>query len=155
MLGFEAVRPNVQAAPDGAWRDGNTEILWEAKSEEDGDGVVSVNTVRQANTHLTWVERELDWESSNDAITVLVTPREKPDEAAIVVATENLYMTGLDSIRQIGEATTELWRTLIGQVHGLSLQETADRVTGELAIRGLDTETLKASLTKVRVAAQG
>ncbi len=152
MLGFEAVRPNLTAAPDGAWRDGSDQILWEAKSEQQVDGVVSAGMVRQANTHPTWVRRELDWASNNEAITILVTPRRELDEAATAVANEGLYLMGLDSVRQLGEMTTELWRALIGEVHGLSLRETADRVSRELVNRGLDTDAMRQSLMETPIA---
>ena len=70
LLGFEAVRPNGQADPDAAWRDGSR--LWvitEAKTEERADTPLSADAVRQAGTHEQWVANVLGWErriNSND-----------------------------------------------------------------------------------------
>lgn len=152
MLGFEAIRPNLIAAPDGAWRDGGDQILWEAKSEQDADGVISASLVRQANTHPTWVVRELGWEAIDEAVTVLATPRSELDEAATAVAVESLFLLSLEAVRELGEATAALWRELIGEVPGLGLRDTVDRVTRELATRSLDTATLKERLSVNQIA---
>jgi hypothetical protein len=152
MLGFDAVRPNVKAAPDGAWRDGGTQILWEAKSEQDEGGVISVRAVRQATTHPTWVHRELDWESDADVIAIIVSRCSELDDSAGAVAGENVYMVTTEVVRNIGVEVAEMWKSLLGGVQGLALRETADRVVGELASRGLDTQALKRRLTISRVA---
>jgi len=152
MLGFDAVRPHLPAAPDSAWRDSDTHILWEAKSEQDENGGVSARSVRQANTHPTWVERELDWEPDGDAISVVVSSRREIDDAATAVASENVYLASVDLVRELGGKTAELWRGLLGAIHGLSPSEAAGLVAGELATRGLDTPTLTARLSAVPIA---
>jgi hypothetical protein len=46
LLGFEAVRPDGQADPDGVWRDGEmTWLIFEAKTKEQANSPLSVNTV--------------------------------------------------------------------------------------------------------------
>ncbi len=153
MLGFDAVRPNVPTSPDSAWRDDDVHILWEAKSEEGEDGVVSASAARQATTHPTWVVRELDWDSSQEAIAVIVSPRTEIDDGARAVAAENVFLASSGSIRSLADEAIELWKDLLGAIHGLTPREAADRVAGELADRGLDTASLKSCLTATPVAA--
>jgi hypothetical protein len=156
MLGFDAVRPNVSASPDGAWRDGDIHILWEAKSEEGEDGVVSTDTARQATTHPTWVVRELDWDTDQDAIAVIVSLRRKIDDGARAVAGRNVFLVSLKSVRDLADEAIELWRDLLGAIQGLTPREAADRISGELAGRGLDTASLRKRLTaRPIVAADG
>ncbi len=110
------------------------------------------STVRQATTHPTWVHRELDWESDADVIAIVVSPRTELDDSASAVAGENVYMVTMAVVRDIGVGVAEMWRSLLGGVQGLTLREAADRVAGELASRGLDTQALKGRLTISRIA---
>lgn len=121
-------------------------MAWEAKSEQLAGGVVSAHNVRQANTHPTWVERELDWAGRGSTITFLVTPRTKIDAAAAAVAAEHVALCGLDAVRSLAEDAVSLWRDLLGQVPGLSAVELAERVERELRERGLETSQLASRL---------
>lgn len=152
MLGFDAVRPNTQASPDGAWRDAGDQILWEAKSEQHGNGPLSAEVVRQAGTHPTWVQRELDWQAAEDAIVLVASPRETVDASARAVVPDNVYLVSIEAVRELATATADLWRSLIGAVKGLALSDSAQRIARELAARGLQTGELKDRLAARQIA---
>jgi hypothetical protein len=152
MLGFDAIRPNVPAAPDGAWRDGNDQILWEAKSEQEDDGCLSAQIVRQATTHPTWVENELDWEHAQNQVVFLASPRQSVDRSGLAVAADHLYLTSIESVRSLGAETAALWRSLVAGINGLTPSEAAERISEEIAAQGLTTKNLKARLDAVRIA---
>ncbi len=146
LLGFDAVRPGAPASPDGAWRDGDDQLLWEAKSEQLAGGAVSAKIVRQATTHPTWVVRELDWQSDGNAITYLVTPRTEVDPEAVAVAGEHVQLCGLDAVRALTRDAVSLWRDVVGRVQGLAPAEVAELICRELLRRGLATADLSSRL---------
>jgi len=146
LLGFDAVRPAAKASPDGAWRDGDDHLLWEAKSEQLAGGVVSVTNVRQANTHPTWVERQLDWSEESVARTFLVTPRTEIDTGVAAIAAEHVVLCSPDAVRALAADAVAMWQDLLGQVNGLSAVEVAERVERQLLERGLETAQLPTRL---------
>jgi len=152
MLGFDAVRPNVDAAPDGAWRDGGMQILWEANSEQKEEGEISAELVRQANTHATWVTRELDWDSDATATTLLVSPRGKADANAVAVAADDLYLTSLTAVRRLAGDVSDMWQAIVARASGLNSSELAAEAADELTARGLKTDSLVSHVKAVRVA---
>ncbi len=152
MLGFDAVRPAVSAAPDSAWRDGDDHLLWEAKSEQLEGGNISARIVRQANTHPTWVRRELDWADDARAITFLVSPRTEVDRDAVAVATEHVRLCGLEAARRLASDVAALWQALVPRVPGLTSTEAAELIAREIAQRALLTEALSDRLGAVGVA---
>jgi hypothetical protein len=152
MLGFDSVRPNAEAAPDGAWRDGAVHILWEAKSEQKEDGEVSAELVRQANTHATWVVRELEWDDAVPATTFLVSHRRAADENAVAVAAEELYLCTVEVVRELAKEVAELWQSIVARTSGLSSVELAEQAAQELATRDMTTQQLKTRLNASRIA---
>jgi hypothetical protein len=151
MLGFDALRPGAPAAPDGAWRDGEDQLLWEAKSEQLSGGLVSAKIVRQANTHPTWMQRELDWESDARVVTLLVSPRVDVEREAVAVASEHVHLCGLDGTRELASAVARTWRELVARVQGLTSTEAAELIARELAGRALATTKLPGRLGASRV----
>jgi hypothetical protein len=151
MLGFDAVRPNVSAAPDSAWRDERVHFLWEAKSEQLNDGDLSAEMIRQANTHPTWVERELDWNSGATAVTLLASPRAGIDRNASATVSDHVHLVDMGAVRKLAAETASLWRTLMPRAAGLTLTELADQAAAEVSSRGLDTENLVSRLEAKRM----
>jgi hypothetical protein len=76
MLGFDALAPATDAAPDGVWSLGDTlHIVHEAKTEHTPGDPIGVNDVRQAQSHADWVLANLPCEKEATVICVMETPR--------------------------------------------------------------------------------
>lgn len=146
ILGFEAIRPGVQASPDSAWRDGDDHILWEAKSEQLVGGSISAKIGRQASSHHRWVQRELDWSAEGTSITYLVSPRQEVDPAAIAVTEDLVYLCDLDSTARLADEAADFWRSLVPRLPGLSSVEIAQLASNELATRNLTAEGIRRRL---------
>jgi predicted secreted protein len=148
LLGYDAVRPAASASPDGAWRDGDDQILWEAKSEQEEEGQISARLVREANTHPTWVQRELDWAADANVVTFLVSPRTE----AISTAADHVELCTPAAAAGVAVDAADLWRSVLGRIAGLTPTEVPQLVAGELASRGLHTADPSARLQARRIA---
>lgn len=154
LLGFEAVRPDGQADPDGAWRDGSdTWVLLEAKTEERADTPLSPETVRQASTHDRWVESELGWERPAVLLTTIVTYKQVVGDATPAIAGD-VRMVSPDVVRSLGDRVFDALRDVRAAARGLSDDDLAQSVTAAFAARQLDTATVAAELG-VRTVADG
>jgi hypothetical protein len=152
LLGFEAERPNGQADPDGAWRDGIVHwILFEAKTEERPDTPLSPSTVRQASTHERWVQSELEWETPEQVVTTIVTHKTQIDSGAPPIAGD-VRMVAPSVIRAAAARTFEAFREVRAAARGLSDDELASRIAAAFVARALDTAALATELGPRRVA---
>ena len=152
LLGFEAVRPPGQAQPDSAWRDG--ERLWlvfEAKTEEDADQLVSVATVRQALTHRERIASDLDWPEPERSVTTVVTPRTTVDPAAASIAGE-LRMCSPEEVRAVGARALEALREVRLAARGLHDDGAAAAMAAAFRARTLDNEGLTTAFGGRRIA---
>jgi len=72
-------RPVVPREGEKLW------LLFEAKTEEQPQGVVSPREVRQANTHHAWVRNQLGWQEPERSLTAILSYKQaiEPDAAAI------------------------------------------------------------------------
>jgi len=142
MLGFESVRPNGQADPDSAWRDGD--LLWllfEAKTEERPDTPLSAATVRQALTHSEWVENVLGWEVPVSSLTMIVSPKTSVDAAAIPISGDMRWCTP-STIRAIAARAADSLRQSRAAARGLTDAELESAVSRAFSDHQLDTEHL-------------
>lgn len=138
LLGFEAVRPDGQADPDGAWRDdAQLWVITEAKTEERADTPLSADAVRQANTHESWVENVLEWERPARAMTIIVSDKSNVDAAAIPLAGE-LRMCNCETIRQIAARASDALRHARAAARGMTDPELALAVERAFADHRLD-----------------
>lgn len=152
LLGFEAVRPNGQADPDAAWRDGSR--LWvitEAKTEERADTPLSADAVRQAGTHEEWVANVLGWERPITAMTVIVSDKAQVDPAAVPISGD-LRLTTTATIREIAERTFSALREARAAARGMTDDELAVAVGRSFADHQLDDEQLVGQLGARRIA---
>lgn len=152
VLGFDAVRPNGQADPDGAWRDGTR--LWvitEAKTEERTDTPLSVETVRQAATHSDWVANVLGWEPPTKAMTIIVSDKAQIDPAAVPLAGD-LRLCSSATIREIAARASDALREARAAARGLSDEQLAAGVSRALTNHGVDDDPLQLELGGRRVA---
>jgi len=121
LLGFEAWTPSGPAAPDAIWR--NLDLLWvlfEAKTEEGRDGVISADTVRQAQTHQTWTRKDLAApKDPATSITCIVSQRSQIDPAAAKVAKDEVLVDPA-VLRRVASATTGIHRSIRSKARGMT-----------------------------------
>ena len=152
LLGYESVRPNEQAAPDGIWRDEQRQwLLLEAKTEVQPGRAVSADEVRQATTHQQWAANRYGWATPVAAATVIITNQSDVDDSARTVAGD-LFIVAPDVLRAIAERVVAVHREIRARAPGLSEEQLSDAFASALADRGLDTNSLVKQLTARRVA---
>jgi hypothetical protein len=116
LLGFESYHPGSDADPDSVWTlNDEVIILFEAKSSEKTDGVISVDTCRQSQGHYKWAGlAHKDYDNYKKKLCVVVSKRTRLDKSAIVHSGD-LYYIHIDEIRQIFEKITGLLRRIRSQ----------------------------------------
>ena len=146
LLGFDAVRPDGNADPDGVWRDGNaTWIILEAKTEEQADAPLSVETVRQAESHHRWVAQNLGWPEPQETLTVIVSPRVTIDPDAAKLAVDQALVTPA-VIRDIAKRCIAAHNEVRARARGLDNEPLAVDLGARFGREHLDTASLLSEL---------
>jgi hypothetical protein len=141
LLGFEATRPNVDAAPDGVWRLGDRfAIAFEAKSDEVAEAGVSLSTVREASTHAGWVMREHSLPASAEVFTVVTTPRTTIDPLAEPHAADLRY-THIEEIRNLAARLSAALRVVRSRAPQGNKPASLEVIAEEFDQRGLRPDT--------------
>ena len=154
MLGFESIRPggSAIASPDGCWRDGETVVGWEAKSEQLAGGEISPKLVRQANTHGSWITANLGWEDDAELI-VMVSPRADVQPTAVQLADPALALATVTTIEQLAARASEAEQFVAERLPGVTGPAAIQLAERALAERRLTTPELLADLGASRIRA--
>ncbi|MBA2726242.1 MAG: hypothetical protein H0U53_09650 [Actinobacteria bacterium] len=151
LLGFESVRPNAKADPDGAWRDqARAWLLFEAKTEEKATSPISVAEIRQALTHQEWVRKNLHWQEPESSTTAIVAYKSQVDETAASLSGD-LIVLNPDIIRRIAASVIELHRELRGKARAYTEAELEAAFSQGFEERQLNTEELVAAFRRQKV----
>lgn len=101
-----------QAAPDAVWIFSDRQwVVWEAKNMAASTGSVGANNVRQACSHLNFVESERKSAAPPDSICLLDSPKPKIEPSARKVATSNVYLVRPPAVVPIFDRLVRAWRT--------------------------------------------
>jgi hypothetical protein len=152
LLGFEALRPSGQAAPDGVWRDDDD--LWmvfEAKTAELPHNPVSVAEVRQAGSHHEWIRNQLGWQVPRQSITLLVSYKQAVDPSAAAIAGD-VRLVSPSVIRDIAGRTFAVHREIRARARGLSDEQLVAAFSTDFGRRRLHSPALLALLAGRRIA---
>ncbi|CAD6491016.1 MAG: hypothetical protein FFODKBPE_00078 [Candidatus Argoarchaeum ethanivorans] len=143
LLGFSAYHPGGTAQPDSVWDLNNKFfILFEAKSSEQEEGLISVHTCRQTNGHCKWAKQELPhFDEATKKICVLISKRTILDRNATPHA-NNLYYMHINRIREIFKAIVGLLRRIRGQSTDVSEEEIRPKILEALKEEKLDIKSL-------------
>jgi hypothetical protein len=151
LLGFESLRPNEQADPDGIWRDEDRNwLLFEAKTDVQAARAVDADEVRQATTHQQWAINRYGWAPPADAATIIVSNQTEVDDNARAVAGD-VYLSSPGVLRAIAERVVAVHREIRARAPGLSEEQLRDAFAAAFADRRLDTNSLIEQLTARRV----
>ena len=152
LLGFESMRPNEQADPDGIWRDDDRQwLLFEAKTEVQPERAVSAVEVRQVTTHRQWAINRYRWPEPAEATTVLITHQTQVGDPARAVSGD-IYIVGPEVLRQIAERTVAVHRDIRARALGQSEEDMRGAFAAAFGERRLDTASLVTQLTRRRLA---
>jgi len=126
LVGADAAKPPGDAQPDSVWIFGDALwVGWEAKSEEASDHELSVETVRQAASHLRAVAGQRGASIPPGSLTVIASPRQQIATAAQALAPEELHLLHPDEIVQVAEDVLAAWHAV--RALGLGLDDQALR----------------------------
>lgn len=151
-LGIDAVRPNVDGAPDGVWKFSPKNFLAiEAKSDETPSDSVSLSTVRQANGHAQWVRTNMKPDSDATILTVVVTPRRTLSREAQPHCGDLRYMSVADIQSMAGRAAAAV-RGARSQFTSQLGEEAGDIVFKQLEAQKATASAIAAELTKTQLA---
>jgi hypothetical protein len=152
LLGFEATRPNVDAAPDGVWRLGDQiAIAFEAKSDEAADASISLSTVREAGTHAGWVVREHSLPKATEVFTVITTPRSTIDPLAEPNASDLRY-AHIDSVRDLASQVATALRRVRSRAPQENKPASLEVIKEEFDRQGMRPQQVAAQLLERNLA---
>lgn len=132
LLGADAFKPAAKGNCDSAWCfENDMWITIEAKSDESETDPLSIDTVRQANTHLKMLaaEREGSVVPFPNAASIIVSPRSRVDSGAVTAAQRHVYLKHVDELAMLADDVATMWAALrqlrsaeAGKVPGLVLE---------------------------------
>lgn len=142
LLGAESSRPSGQGRADAVWIWQDVWLTLEAKSEQQAEGMLSMDYVRQANTQLNSVaaDRGVD-EVPEGSLSVIVSPRSVVDPDAVPIASPNLFLVAPKLVLDIAHDVVRALRELRGVSSGVSEEALRPEVARILwAHRALPTQ---------------
>lgn len=121
LLGAESFKPPGKGRADAAWIWPSLWMTIEAKSEQEPDGLLSMEYVRQTNTQLNSLaaDREADLPPEG-SISVIVTPRSVVDPDAVPIAAPQVYLSMPKLMLDIAHDVVRAWKELRGMAKGVS-----------------------------------
>ena len=145
-LGVDASRPSGQGVPDGIWSFGEEQVVaFEAKSNEQPTGPISLNTAREAQGHVNWVISNRHLTGSTPVSTVVISDRERVAREALPNAV-GLFVASLTSIRELGRRILSTVRSLRAQASETGNEDFRQVIAERLKSEGLDPQNIQAEL---------
>ena len=145
-LGVEAARPKGRGVPDGMWSfaDG-TMVAFEAKSNEQPSGPISLSTARQAQGHINWVKSDMHVNDSTLISAAVISDRGTVASDALP-NTEAVFVIGLTNIRQLGQRVISTVRALRAEASETGNENFRRAIAERLKEGQLDPGCIKAVL---------
>jgi hypothetical protein len=123
----------AHAAPDAMWRFGDLQwISWEAKSEAEPGGELSVIDTRQAGSHLRYMQTNYSATAPRSSYGLILTPQARVHPSAVAVAESHLYRTRPTTVVDVFDRLVAAWR----QVRAMGAGLTADIAYDVLKAQG-------------------
>ena len=145
-LGVDAVRPSGTGVPDGVWSfAGETVVAFEAKSNEQPTGPISLSTAREARGHINWVQSHMQGNGSTPVSTVVISDRMTIAADALPNA-EELFVVNLAYLRQLARKVVDTVRALKAQASGINNEDFRREIAERLRENQLDPATIRTAL---------
>ncbi len=150
-LGVDAERPKGTGAPDGIWAfPDELVVVFEAKSDENPDGPISLSTSRQTQGHIRWVKSDRGLASDTPIISVVISDREVVASEAMPSA-QGLFVVGLKAIRELGQKVVSTIRSLRVEASETSSEEFRHAVVERLKDEKIDPASIQAFLQRMPI----
>ncbi|WP_157748353.1 DEAD/DEAH box helicase [Micromonospora echinaurantiaca] len=121
LLGAESFKPPGKGRADAAWVWSPLWMTIEAKSEQESEGMLSMDYVRQTNSQLDSLAGDREVEAPPEgSVSVVVTPRSVVDPDAVPMAAPHVYLATPKLIMDIAHDTVRAWKELRGMAKGVS-----------------------------------
>ena len=147
-LGVEPVRPKGPGVPDGVWSFADeTVVTFEAKSNEQPTGPISLNTAREAQGHINWVRKSMQVLDSTPVSTVILSSRDTVASEALPNA-QALFVVSLPSIRQLGRKAVSTMRALRAEASETSNEDFRRVIAKRFRDDELDPGSIRSSLQR-------
>lgn len=120
LLGAEAFKPPGQGRADSAWIFG--EYWWatlEAKNEAKESGLISMDNIRQTNTHLRSVAADRAEEIPEGSASVVVSPKQLADQDAVDIAGPHVFMCAPSDVVRLAFDVIEAWNEIRTDAHNV------------------------------------
>ncbi|MXZ79650.1 MAG: hypothetical protein F4Z06_15415 [Acidimicrobiia bacterium] len=153
LLGSEAFKPPDKGNADSVWLFGGE--LWltlEAKSDESVGDPVSLDTIRQANSHLKMLSADRQVEFPSPSISIVITPRSVVDPGAIKIAESHLYLCGPNDLIYLAKDVVEAWRAIRQRAYNMAGEDSHSIILNCLSEYNVLPFTLRNRLTSHRIA---
>ncbi|MFD4243686.1 DEAD/DEAH box helicase [Streptomyces sp. NPDC058525] len=115
LLGARSFKPTGQGREDAAWLWPSCWLTVEAKSEQKSEGGISLNDIRQTNSHLRQLaaDQHVD-EPPTDSISVIASPKGIVSDLAVPAAETHLYLVSPETILALAVRATQAWTQIRG-----------------------------------------
>lgn len=118
MLGARSFKPTGDGRADAVWLWKDFWITVEAKSEQESDGPVSMEYVRQANTQLASLAADEALDSPpSGSISVIASPRRVVAPDAVPIAEPHVHLVTLSLVLDIAHDAVRAWKSLRALAH--------------------------------------
>ncbi|MCX4974995.1 DEAD/DEAH box helicase [Streptomyces sp. NBC_00620] len=135
ILGSEAFKPPSKGRADAAWVWESFWMTLEAKSEQESEGMLSMDYVRQTNTQLASLAADRGVEAPPEgSISIIVSPRSVVDPDAVPIAAPQVYLAAPKLVLDIAHDAVRAWKELRGIAKGVGgevLHATVARILWE------------------------
>lgn len=151
MLGCLASNSDEKGAPDGLWEfvDGSG-IVFEAKSEEQSDGVISLGKVRQALTHEDWLRQHEKVPADMKLKTVFATYQDSIESSAQKCAADLRYVN-IKGVISLFERVSKTLTEIRNQARNLSEEAMSELIDKRYRDAKLTHKAVAAALTEARL----
>ncbi|MCG8448228.1 MAG: hypothetical protein MI725_01445, partial [Pirellulales bacterium] len=143
-LGVDARRPAGEGVPDGVWSFSATKVVgFEAKSNEQASGAISVSTARQTKGHIDWIKTHMPELASAPISAVLISDRTTRTSEAIAHS-EGVFVIGLEDVRELAQAVVSTIRALRAQSPDAGNEDFRQIIASRFKSEQLDPQSIMA-----------
>lgn len=128
LLGAESFKPSGKGRADAAWLWPTCWITVEAKSEQETEGTLSMDYVRQTNTQLASLAADRDAAIPDGSVSIVVTPRTVVDPDAVPIANLHVYTAVPRIVSDVAHDVVRAWQALRGLALGVASESLREEV---------------------------